>query len=103
MQETTRLQFGCVTIAVASVESDTTLYCRSPPHPTGIASVRLLRCEDEGPYDELDTASFEFVRLEAAYDAIFSSTNSFCPIRQGQHDDDACYSPAQADGHDALQ
>ena len=106
MRETTRVRFGCVTVAVTSVESDTMLYCRSPPHPTGIASVRLLRCEDEGTGDDdLDTASFEFVRLEAAYDAIFASTNSFCPIRsRGQHEAEAYYSPAQADDWpDTLQ
>jgi hypothetical protein len=77
-----RVRFGSAVVPVAEVESDTLLYCMAPEHPTGLVRVQLLRCEDERTSDdEPDSASFEFTRLEAAYDAIFATTNAFCPVR----------------------
>ena len=46
--------------------------------------MKLLRCEDDEPSaddDDDDDATYEYIRLEAAYDAIFATTNSFCPVR----------------------
>lgn len=68
--------------------SDTLLRCRAPAHGAGIVDVRLRRCEGDGAAGaaaaqeagDVDLATFEFVRLEAAYDQIFARTNSFCPF-----------------------
>lgn len=68
--------------------TDTTLSCVSPAHPAGVVTIRLL-CRNQRTLEmqplfghEADGATFEFVRLETMYDAIFSTTNAFCPIRQ---------------------
>ena len=75
--------------------SDTMLGCRAPAHAPATVRVRLLGCAAgnvNGPDSDADadadadadgTAVFEFVRLEAMYDAIFNSTNSYCPIKRG--------------------
>lgn len=76
--DSARLRFGSVVVACERI-NDCTLRCRAPPHPTGIVRVTLMRCEDDDSDD--DTASFNYVRLEAAYDTIFATTNSFCPTR----------------------
>ena len=82
-----QLTFGSVVISILEIVSDSLLRCRSPPHHAGIVSVRLSRCAQLPHHElELDTASFEFVRLEAAYDTIFATTNSYCPIRSANHD-----------------
>jgi hypothetical protein len=60
--------------------SDTVLGCRAPAHAPATVSVRLLGCE-AGQNDSDTCACFEFVRLEHLYDAIFASTNSYCPRR----------------------
>jgi hypothetical protein len=54
--------------------------------------VSLLRCQDDQPTaddDDDDGASFNYVRLETAFDAIFATTNSFCPLREGHAAEDA--------------
>lgn len=81
-----RIQFGSALVSVERV-SESLLRCHSPALPAGLVRVSLLRCENESAAsddaidEDEDTASFKFVRLEAAYDAIFATTNSFCPIR----------------------
>lgn len=74
-----RVSFGHVDVPCERV-SETVLKCTAPPHATGLVSVQLRRCEEEASTDE-DTATFEYMRLEAAFDAIFATTNSFCPLR----------------------
>jgi hypothetical protein len=80
-----RIQFGSSSVPCQRIDSSR-LRCRTPPHAAGIIRVVLQHCEDEDATDsnrdaEDEGATFEFVRLEAAYDAIFATTNSFCPMR----------------------
>ena len=74
-----RVRFGAAEVALERL-SDSILRCRTPAHPAGIVAVALVRCEDDADTAD-DTATFQFVRLEAAYDTIFATTNSFCPLR----------------------
>ena len=60
--------------------------CIAPDHPPGIVNVRLVRCEEDD-FDE-DEASFEFVRLETAYEVLFATTNSHCPVRGAARGDE---------------
>ena len=86
------VRFGTVDVPVLDVVSDTEIRCRSPAHVTGIVRVRLLRCEDDrnnDDADEDDAASFEFLRLEHIYDAIFSTANRFCPLQEGSRADES--------------
>ena len=45
-----------------------------------VAAAAAAASEDERD-DEADCATFEFLRLEAAYDMVFATTNSHCPLR----------------------
>lgn len=88
-----RVQFGAVSVPCEFV-SDTCLRVRTPAHPIGLVRVRLLRCEndnaDEGADDLEDSGSFEFIRLENAWDRVFATTNSFCPVRRSDADEECC-------------
>ena len=75
-----RVRFGSVDVPCQRVSS-TTLRCQTPAMPAGIVAVSLRRCEDDDAGDDGDAATYEFVKLESAYDAIFATTNSFCPVR----------------------
>ena len=79
-----RISFGGTIVSCERVDA-TTLRCHAPGHAPGIVQVSLLRCEEEDVEDE---ATFQYVRLETALDAIFATTNSFCPVRsQAQRDE----------------
>jgi len=68
------IRFGQQIVPARKV-SDSTLLCVAPPHPVGPVRVRL------GCGGEEHDALYEFVSPERMYDAIFASTNSYCPIR----------------------
>lgn len=80
------MQGACVSCGQAGVPcervSETVLRCSAPPRAAGLVSVQLRRCE-EGEAGVLGTATFLFMRLEAACEAIFASTNSFGPLPGG--------------------
>lgn len=80
-----RLRFGRVDVPCQRTSS-TTMRCIAPDHPPGIVNVRLVRCEEDD-FDE-DEASFEFVRLETAYEVLFATTNSHCPVRGAARGDE---------------
>ena len=80
-----RLRFGRVDVPCQRTSS-TTMRCIAPDHPPGIVNVRLVRCEEDDS-DE-DEASFEFVRLETAYEVLFATTNSHCPVRGAARGDE---------------
>lgn len=80
-----RLRFGRVDVPCQRTSS-TTIRCIAPDHPPGIVNVRLVRCEEDDS-DE-DEASFEFVRLETAYEVLFATTNSHCPVRGAARGDE---------------
>jgi len=80
----TRIRFGSTSVPCEFIEGE--MFCRTPLHPPGIVNVSLMRCEED---ETMDEATFEFVRLEAAFDVTFARTNAFCPLRsQQQHDDE---------------
>merc|ERR1740130_2122053 len=101
------VRFGSVSVPCERI-NDTTLCCLSPSHPPGIVKVSLVRCnsishnhnhnnnrnnsnltdnnrrileEDDDDEELQDETTFEYVRLGAAFDAIFATTNSYCPLR----------------------
>jgi hypothetical protein len=89
-----RVAFGSVAVPCERV-SGSVLRCRTPCHAPGLVKVSLLRCEPNMASaasrnvvddDDDDQASFQFVRFESAIDAIFSTTNSFCPVRSAMRD-----------------
>jgi hypothetical protein len=107
------VRFGSVSVPCERI-NDTTLCCLSPPHPPGIVKVSLVRCNsishnnhnnshnnhnnhltgnnnrillEEDDEDEQDETTFEYVRLGAAFDTIFATTNSYCPLRSRQKQD----------------
>ena len=90
--ETARVMFGSTSVPCEAINSSM-LRCRTPTHEAGVVRVQLIRCEDDEPAvdgddDDGDVATFEFVRLETAYDRIFATTNSFCPVRSSQQEED---------------
>ncbi len=81
-----RLRFGAVDVPCERLNSSA-LRCIAPAnHPPGIVRVTLVRCEEDEGSEEEDEASFEFVRIEAAYDVVFATTNSHCPVRDRELD-----------------
>lgn len=104
-----RVRFGAAVVpCVQDRQQDgaVVLRCQAPKHELGIVRVTLLRCEDDAPSegdDDDDRATFEFVRLEAAYDAIFATTNSFCPIRSRDDSDAAGCAGGRGDTHEQHQ
>ena len=89
---TARVMFGSTSVPCEAINSSM-LRCRTPTHEAGVVRVQLIRCEDDEPAvdgddDDGDVATFEFVRLETAYDRIFATTNSFCPVRSSQQEED---------------
>ncbi|GMI31215.1 hypothetical protein TrCOL_g9005 [Triparma columacea] len=76
-----RVLFGTELVKARRI-SDSELCVVSPPHEAGIVTVRCpcARGSVDGSDSDL-FATFQFVRLENLYDAIFASTNSHCPVR----------------------
>jgi hypothetical protein len=71
--------FGTVLVPAIRISS-TMLQCRSPAQATaGPVTVRLHCTREVTTGGEV---AFEYVRLERMYDAIFSSTNANCPVRE---------------------
>ena len=86
-----RIGFGTTHSVPCWRISDTLLGCRAPAHPPATVAVRLLGCEAQGQGGGAE-ACFEYRRLEHMYDAIFASTNSYCPINGGAVDDGGAHS-----------
>jgi len=94
------VRFGSSVSVPCEQINDTTLCCLSPQHPPGIVKVSLVRCGISHnnnnnnnnqltggrirQEEELDETTFEYVRMGAAFDAIFATTNSYCPLRSQQ-------------------
>jgi len=90
------VRFGSSVSVPCERINDTTLCCLSPQHPPGIVKVSLVQCgishnnnsQLTGSNiileDDLDETTFEYVRMGAAFDAIFATTNSYCPLRSQQ-------------------
>jgi hypothetical protein len=76
-----RVLFGTELVKARRI-SDSELCVVSPPHEAGIVTVRCpcARGSVDGSDSDL-FATFQYVRLENLYDAIFASTNSHCPVR----------------------
>ncbi|OEU12053.1 hypothetical protein FRACYDRAFT_270507 [Fragilariopsis cylindrus CCMP1102] len=48
---------------------------------------RIILEEDDDDEELQDETTFEYVRMGAAFDAIFATTNSYCPLRSRQKQD----------------